>query len=957
MHFDLPKKAIFALLALVWLVAGSVHAAPDTRAFWLDAQARPLAAQAPRPASYRALQLDVAGIRAALAAPGATLALPHPTGGFTEFTLADSGTMPPELAARYPEIRSYVGVDGRGNRARIDISPLGVNAMVFERSSGNGIWVVRPDMPGEGSDYLSFYRKELAVPEGMFSCGVHAEIDPSGQSLIDPEPTTETGIARRTYRAAVAANRQYTNAVGGGTVAGGLAAVVVAMNRVNEVYENDFSVHMTLIANNDTIIYTNENPGPYSNSGAAIDQNQSNLDSVIGSANYDIGHVFTTGSGGIAGLGVVCRNGQKALGTTGLGSPLGDVFYIDYVAHEMGHQFGGNHTFNATTNSCGGGNRAASAAYEPGSGSTIQAYAGICGTQNLQSNSDAYFHAESLREMGNYISTGAGSSCAVSVPNPNTPPVVNVQAARTIPANTPFELAGSASGAGAGATYTWEQYDRGAVNNNFNVDPGTGPIIRSLLPATSPHRFVPRMDQLVAGTTLRGEILPTTNRTLTFRLTARDNANGGGTTGSADVVHTVVATAGPFTVAGPAAGSTWNYLDGAGTASVTWNVANTDVPPVACSNVDIDLSRDGGLTYPVSLALNVPNSGSATVPVPNEMTAQARVKVRCANNIFFNISPGNFTIAGGSDDLFADGFDGEGSTVPPTLAKAFSPDTVTTGAASTLTITLANANATAATLTAALTDTFPTGLVVATPPAASTTCGGTLGAVAGTGSVSLGSGATIPAGASCTVVVNVQSTVAGSYENTLAAGALQTDLGANAAPATATLTVTEETGACPAQLLQDPGFEATEDDGGDNPFWASSTTQGDSTFWSPLGGATVHAGSWTAWFGGYGTVTTETHEFSQTVTIPASGAATLKYWRRIDRTGTNSNVVTFTVDGTVVRTENLVTLGTSGWTEQNIDLSTYADGQPHLVKVSYTHSGGGQDANYFIDDVTLDCSP
>lgn len=956
MHFDQSKKAIFAWLALLLFAIGSAHAA-DTRTYWQDAQARPLAAEAPQPAAYRALQLDVAGLKAALAASDASLSLPHPDGGFADFTLTDSGTLPAELAARYPEIRSYVGVDGRGNRARIDVSPLGVNVMVFERSSGNGIWVIRPDVPGDGAGYLSFYRKELAVPEGMFSCGVHSEIDPSGQNLIDPTPATQTGVVRRSYRAAVAANRQYTNAVGGGTVAGGLAAVVVAMNRVNEVYENDFSVHMTLIPNNDQIIYTDANPGPYSNSSAAINQNQTNLDSVIGSANYDIGHVFTTGSGGVAGLGVVCRANQKARGTTGLGSPLGDVFYIDYVAHEMGHQFGGNHTFNSTTGSCGGGNRAASAAYEPGSGSTIQAYAGICGSQNLQSNSDAYFHAESLREMGNYISTGAGAGCAVTAVNPNTPPIVTTHAGRTIPANTPFELTGAASGGGSGLTYTWEQYDRGAANNDVNVDPGTGPIIRSLLPTTSPNRTVPRIDRLLAGTNLRGEILPTTNRTLTFRLTVRDNATGGGITESADVAHTVVNSAGPFKVTGPAGGTVWNYLDGAGTGSVSWDVANTDVAPVSCAAVDVKLSRDSGLTYPVTVATGLPNIGSATVPVPNEITTQARVRVQCSDSIFFNVSPGDFTIAGGSDVLFADGFDGKGGTIAPTLAKAFTPDTVTAGTTSTLTITLGNGNAVPATLSAALTDTFPTGLVIAATPAASTTCGGTLSAVAGSGSISLGSGAVIPASGSCQVQVDVSAATAGSYVNTLAAGALQTDLGASATAATATLTVTDGGSACPAQLIEDTSFEATTADGGSNPFWNSTTTQGDSTFWSIAGGATVRTGSWAAWFGGYGTVTSETHEFSQTVTIPDAGGATLKYWRNIARTGANTNTVTFSVDGTVLRTENLVTLGTSGWTEQSLDLSAYADGQPHLIKVSYTHSGGGQDANYFLDDITLDCSP
>jgi hypothetical protein len=317
----------------------------------------------------------------------------------------------------------------------------------------------------------------------------------------------------------------------------------------------------------------------------------------------------------------------------------------------MGHQFGGNHTFN---NSCGG-NRSSSSAYEPGSGSTVMGYAGVC-SPNLQPHSDPYFHARSNLEIGTFLN-GNGGLCAVSAAN-HASPTIGALSNHTIPAGTPFFLSGSASTSvpGAALTFGWEQYDLGSATSNINVDPGNGPIIRSLNPTASPVRTVPRFENLLSGAAMIGELLPTTTRALNFRLSVFDNVATGGTTETGDVSLQVDATSGPFAVTAPAASVIWDASISA-TETVTWNVANTDIAPVLCAAVDIDIYTGGGFASSTAqLATGAPNNGSTIVNVPNVRSSTARVRVRCSGNIFFALSPGNFTI-NGPDLIFANGFD------------------------------------------------------------------------------------------------------------------------------------------------------------------------------------------------------------------------------------------------------------------------------------------------------------
>lgn len=651
----------YFFVAIMFICTSLTNAQANFEGLWNDISEIGLDVQGTRyiiPQSYRTLELDLQHLSSALnQAPheintrvyesGFLLSLPLPDNKFATFKIVESPVMAAELAAKYPEIKTYLGqgVENILARVRFDVTPQGFHAIIF---SNEGTVYIDPYSHGDNRYYISYYKREaqLISENSEFFCDVEIEplIADEIRQLVEANPFVRTGEQLRTYRLACAATGEYT-IFHGGTVAAGLAAIVTAVNRVTGVYENEISVRMELIPNNDLIVYTDPNTDPYTNNngGTMLGQNQTNLDAVIGTANYDIGHVFSTGGGGVAGLGVVCRAGLKARGVTGLPSPIGDPFYIDYVAHEMGHQYGGNHTFNGNAGSCAGGNRNASTAYEPGSGSTIMAYAGICGTQNLQTFSDDYFHTISIVEMVNYTQNGLGNGCPVITLTGNNPPVVNAGVGGyTIPINTPFILIGSATDPDNDPlTYCWEEWDLGPAGHP-NTPSGNAPIFRSLEPVNEPYRFFPKLTNILNNTQIIGEILPSYTRTLTFRLTARDNRAGGGGVNYAQLpVINVTNTAGPFLVTQPNTAITWL---GNTTNTVMWDVANTSIAPVNVTQVNILLSTDGGLNFTEVLVSNTPNDGSEDIFLPNIPTTQARIKVEAVGNVFFDLSNVNFTI-------------------------------------------------------------------------------------------------------------------------------------------------------------------------------------------------------------------------------------------------------------------------------------------------------------------------
>lgn len=649
----------FYLFSLAFLVLG-MYSAQSQHTYWKDVSEseanRSGSERQIIPIKYRTLSLNVNAFRSVLAAAprefGAgreahVVALPMPDGSFQRFAIEEYAMMEPGLQAMSPEIRTYTGkgIDDPTATAKLDWTYAGFHAMILSAAQGS-VWI-DPYSRGNLSHYISYHKKDLA-PKLFIETGVLDPDNLAGQShaRINGGPCLAGQL--RSYRLAVACTGEYAAAVGGTSAALLRSAIVTSVNRVNGVYETEVSVRLVLVNNNNLIEYLNAATDPFTgnnNAAVLINESQTVINANIGAANYDIGHTFSTGGGGLAQLGCVCTNSAKARGITGLPNPVGDAYDIDFVAHEIGHQFGGQHTFNAATDNCAG-NGSTSANAEPGSGSTIMAYAGICGINDLQPNSDPHFHAISFDQIGTFSRSGTGSTCGTVINTGNQAPVVNAGTNFTIPINTPFTLTGSATDPdGEPLTYCWEQINVGGPFGNWNAPSGAAPIFRSFRPVTSPSRTFPRMQDLANNTTTIGEILPSYARTLNFRLTARDNRPTAGGVCYAEMAVTVSgATA--FSVTSQSTATNW-VANGSNTATITWTVAGTTAAPFNVANVDILLSVDGGLTFPYTILSNTPNDGTQSITIPSVPTTRGRIMVRSRGNIFFDINTGTITITSG----------------------------------------------------------------------------------------------------------------------------------------------------------------------------------------------------------------------------------------------------------------------------------------------------------------------
>jgi hypothetical protein len=672
----------------------------STDGIWAEVAAvKPPAAAQPYvrilPQAYRAFEMKEGALKRLLgtapleftpaaAAGNLVLAVPMPDGTFARFRIAESPILSAKLAATHPELKTYTGqgIDDPAATMRCDTTPLGFHAMVL---STQGAVYVDPLWPGDVSHYVSYYERDLSPRGREFTClvtGSAPQILRGGLVAAPP-----SGANLRTYRLAMTATGEYTVYFGG--TAAAQAQITTTVNRVTGIYEREVAIRLNIVAFN---IYTDPATDPFDTSsvdGALLDANNNDLNANVGSANYDIGHlVSASGGGGLAGLGVVC-GGSKGRGATALPNPQGDGFDVDYVAHEMGHQFGGDHTFNSTADNCGGGNREASSAYEPGSGTTIMAYAGICDPENVQLHSDPYFHTRSFDQITDFRE--AGGNCGVQTATGNTAPTVNAGADYTIPRDTPFTLTAAGSDAdGDALTYCWEEFDLGASTPPPNM--ADGPLFRSRPPTVSPSRTFPRLSTILSGSSDPWERLPTVDRAMSFRCTVRDNRAGGGGVNYDSMVVTV--SGDPFRVTAPNGGET---LAAGEPTTVTWDVGGGSV----ASNVNILISYDGGNNF-TTLLPNTPNDGSESVTLPCTTGATMRIKVEAVGNIFFDISDGDCSVDNAPPTITSSATGGDvddNCTATVTFSATVSDDTCVLAADVKVNVSLTTGNATLGTPT------------------------------------------------------------------------------------------------------------------------------------------------------------------------------------------------------------------------------------------------------------------
>lgn len=612
----------------------------------------------------------------------ATISLPAQNGTLETFNIVESPVFSPSLAEKYPNIKSYVGIGVNNPQTSLcmSVSPQGIQTMITYADNPT---VFMQPVSKNSTKYVLYNRTSKDNLNNTFKCNTQDNPDnySNKKSTTSKTLINEGGANNQTlqkFRIAISTTAEYTayhddgDPLNGDAVADALAAINATLTRVNDVFETDMAVRFELV-DATQLIYTDPATDPYSdadigtNSDDTLDywslQLQNTLTNVIGNNAYDIGHLFgASGGGGNAGcIGCVCENDSaddydynKGSGYTSPDNdiPEGDTFDINYVAHEIGHQMGANHTFAYSE-------EGTNVNSEPGSGSTIMAYAGVTGMDDIQSSSDPYFHYHSIKQILDNLTT---KSCQSTISIANNPPSANAGNDYKIPAGTPYILKGSATDINSEdvLTYCWEEIDSGEVGySNFGPSLSSGPMNRSLPPSTSPNRYIPRLSSVINGDieqTNPGlgsdwETVANVNRFLNWALTVRDRNTSSPAGGQSSydtmqieiIAGTVSQPVGPFKVTSQATlGINWTEGD---TETITWDVANTNnTTGINTSNVNILLSTDGGENFTTVLKANTPNDGTEDITVPSIAAPFCRIMVQPVDNIYYAVNSIDFAI-------------------------------------------------------------------------------------------------------------------------------------------------------------------------------------------------------------------------------------------------------------------------------------------------------------------------
>lgn len=574
-----------------------------------------------------------------------TIAFPIHT--LSTIDLVASPIIADELNSKYPSIQSYQ-ISSKENATlygRISWTAKGFYGHLVDDTES--FFIENAEFAGEEAVYLVYRASDIiANTDQRLSCGNPAlKTIEQANNQIQLDTISNTDL--KTFRIAITATEQFTNATGG-TVESSLSAIVNSLTSLNVIYERDAGIRFLLHENNDQLIFTDSLPAPFEDARSAFELLTSNtglLDSLLGQDSYDIGHVFaaecTGGVSGVAFLASVCSMETKARGV----SCIFDESIPDFrrtLYHEVGHQLGANHTWSNCGQPVNESQRNASTAVEPGGGSTIMSYGGVCGPFNVVGVPQDNLHGISIQEIQRAFASDT-ITCFQQIPTENTQPIVSVRKSGfSIPIATPFELSVDAFDAeNTSLTYSWEQFDTGAVSEiGFPIE--SAPSFVAFRPSREPTRIFPRATTIILNKVTSGEVLPDTTRQLTFGVTVRDNQAGGGGTAFAKVAFMATAEAGPFLVLQPdSANIEYEIGD---SILVQWDVANTTAEPVNCTNVDIYLSFNNGQDFPKLLAAGVPNNGEIMVVLPDTTTNRARIKIKCADNIFFDMSNNRFRI-------------------------------------------------------------------------------------------------------------------------------------------------------------------------------------------------------------------------------------------------------------------------------------------------------------------------